>query len=84
MVSFFFANASILYKQEGGKFNAHVVKPDSTRTESSRVTTHGRDRHFVTSHLRDRLIPAVVTTRNTPGTHFNSATGRSVRQECAT
>ena len=33
----------------------------------------GRDRRFVTSLLRDRFMPAVVTARNTPGTHNNSA-----------
>ena len=34
---------------------------------------HGRDRRFVTSLLRDRFMPAVVTARNTPDTHNNSA-----------
>ena len=59
----------------GERFNANEVTNDSTRIERPRVTTHSRDRHFVTSHLRDRLKPAVVTARNTPGTHNNSATG---------
>ena len=45
------------------------------KNERPRVTTHGRDRHSVTSHLRDRLMQAVATARNTPGTHNNSATG---------
>ena len=39
------------------------------------MTLHGRDQHFVTSHLRDRLMLAVATARNTPCTHNNSATG---------
>ena len=56
------------------RFNANGVKNDSTRTERPHVTTHGRDRHSVTSQLRDRL-PAVVTAMNTPGTHNNSAAG---------
>ena len=34
---------------------------------------HGRDRRFVTSRLRDRVMLAVVTARNTPGTFNNSA-----------
>ena len=34
---------------------------------------HGRDRRFVTSLLRDRFTPAVVTARNILGTHKNSA-----------
>ena len=59
----------------GERFNVNAVTNDATRTEIPRVTTHGRDRHFVTSHLRDGLMPVVVTARNTPGTHINSATG---------
>ena len=42
---------------------------------------HGRDRHFVSSLLRKRFMPAVVTARNTPGTH-NQQCVRSVRQGC--
>ena len=57
------------------KFNASDVTADSTRTERPRVTMHGQDRHSMTSHLRDRLMSVVVTARNTPGTHNNSATG---------
>ena len=56
-------------------FNASDVIHDSTRTERPRVTKHGRDRHSVTSHLRDRLVLVVVTARNTHGTHNYSATG---------
>ena len=33
-----------------------------------------RERHSETSYLRDRLMPAVVIARNTPGTHNHSAT----------
>ena len=64
-------------RQLGERLNANNVTNDSTRTERLCVTTHGRDQHSVTSHLRDRLtcMPAVVTARNTPGTHNNSATG---------
>ena len=36
------------------RFNASDVTKDSTRPELQRVTTHGRDRHSVTSHLRDK------------------------------
>ena len=35
------------------KVNANDVTNDSTRTKRPRVATHGRDRHFVTTHLRD-------------------------------
>ena len=35
----------------------------------------GRDRRFVTSLLRDRFMPVVVTARNTPVTYNNA--GRS-------
>ena len=67
----------------GERFNGNDVTNDSTRTERPRVTKHGRDRLSVTSHLRNRLVPAVVKARNTPGTHKNSATGPgSVRQGC--
>ena len=59
----------------GEKFNANDVTNDSTRTKRPRVTTHGRDWRSVTSHLRDRLMPAVVTAGNTPVTHNSSATG---------
>ena len=45
------------------------------QTERPRVTTHGRDRHSVTSNLQDRLMSAIMTPRNTPGTHNNSASG---------
>ena len=58
----------------GERFNANDITNDSTRPERPRVTTQGRDRHFVTSHLQDRLVSVVTTAGNTPGTH-NSATG---------
>ena len=57
------------------RFNANDVTHDSTRTERPRVTTHGQDRRFVMSQLRHRFMPAVMTARNTSGTHNNSATG---------
>ena len=56
-------------------FNANDVTNDSTRSERPRLTTHGKDRHSVTSHSRDRFMPMIVTARNTSGTHKNSATG---------
>ena len=59
----------------GERFNVNDVTNESTRTERQRVTTHGRDRQDVMSHLRDRLMPAVLTARNRPGTHNNSAAG---------
>ena len=59
----------------GERFSANDIASDSARSVCSRVTTHGRDRHSVTSHLRDRLMPPVLTARNTPVTHDNSATG---------
>ena len=59
----------------GKRFNASDVIKDSTRTEHPHVTYHSRDRHSVTSHLRDRLMPAVMTASNTHGTHNNSTTG---------
>ena len=59
----------------GERFNVNDDTNDSTKTERPRVTTHERDRHFVTSHLRDRLMPAVLTARNAPGSHNNAATG---------
>ena len=59
----------------GKMFNGNDVRNDSTRTERQRVTTHGRDGHFVTSNLRDRLMSVIVTARNTPGTYNNSAAG---------
>ena len=61
--------------QDNNTFNASDVTKESTRTECPRVTTHDQDRHSVMSHLRDRLMQAVVTARNTPGTHNSSATG---------
>ena len=61
--------------QLGERFNASDVTDVSARTEHPRVTNHGRDRYFVTSHLRDRLMTVVATARNTSGTHNNSATG---------
>ena len=67
--------ASRTIRQLGERVNANDVTNDSTRTERLRVTTHGRDRHSMMSHFRDRLMPAVVTARNTPGPHNNSATG---------
>ena len=57
------------------RFNATDVRNDSTRTESPRVTTHGRNRHYATSDLQDRRMPAVLTARNTSDTHNNSAAG---------
>ena len=59
----------------GERFNVSDATNDSTRTERPRVTTHGPDRHSVTSHLRGRPMPLVVTARNTRGTHNNSVTG---------
>ena len=46
----------------------------SQMIEHPRVTTHGRGRRSVTSHLRSRLMPAVATAMITSGTHNNSAT----------
>ena len=71
------------FRRLGERCNANDVTNDSTRTECPRVTTHGQDRHSVTSYLRDRLMPAVVTARNTPGTHNNSATGPLSETGCA-
>ena len=53
-------------RQPGERSNANDVTNDSTRTKRSRVTNHGRDWHSVTLHLRDRLMPAVVTAMNIP------------------
>ena len=52
------------------KFNANDIINDSIRTQRQCVATQGHDRHSVASHLRDRLMPAVVTASNTPGTQF--------------
>ena len=68
-------SASRITRRLGERFNANGITNDSTRTECPCVTTHDRDQHSVTSHLRDRLLPAVVTARNIPGTRNNSATG---------
>ena len=56
------------------RFNANDVTNDSIRIERPRVTTNGRDWHFVRSHLRDRLMQVVVKAKTTPGTHNNTAT----------
>ena len=64
----------------GERFNTNDITNYSTRTERMRVTTHGRDRYSATTHLRDRLMPAVVTARTTPGIQQMV---RSVRQGCA-
>ena len=55
----------------GERFNVIDVTNNSTRTERSRVTT----RRFMASHWRDRPMPVVISTRNTPGTYNSSATG---------
>ena len=59
----------------GERFSANDVTNESPRTERPRATSHDLDRYSVTLHLRDRLMPAVVTARKTLGTHNNSATG---------
>ena len=56
-------------------FNIGDVTNDSLITECPRVITHCGDRHFVTSHLRDRLMPAVVPVSNAPGSHAIPASG---------
>ena len=48
-------------------FNATGVQTDRPISLRLRVTMRGRDRRFVTSLVRDRFMPAVVTARNTPG-----------------
>ena len=49
-----------------------MIQQEPNRT---RVAIHGRDRHFVSLHVRDRFIPVVMTASNTSSTHNNSATG---------
>ena len=58
----------------GARFDANGVTNDATRSDRPRVTTHCQDRHYVTAHLQDKLMPAVLTARNISGTHNNSAT----------
>lgn len=60
------------------RFNATGVTNDRPRSGRPRVTTRGQDRYIVTSHLRDRFMPAVVTARNTPGTHNNRISAQTV------
>ena len=59
-------------------FNATGVTNDRPRSGRSRVTTRGEDRYILTSHLRDRYMPAVATSRNTPGTHNNRISAQTV------
>ena len=66
---------SSIIRRFGVRFNANDVRNDSTRTERPIVATDGRDWHSVTSHVKNRLMPVVVTARNAPRTHSNSATG---------
>ena len=60
------------------RFNTTGETKDRPRSGRPRVTTRGQDRYIVTSHLRDRFLPASVTARNTPGTHNNRISGKTV------
>ena len=60
-------------RRPGKRFNVNDVTNDSTRTDVP-VLLLTAEIGPVTSNLPSDM-PAVVTARNTPGTHNNSATG---------
>ena len=66
---------STIYRliQRHQQTNADADRPRSGRP---RVTSERQDRHTVTSHLRDRLLPAYPTAQQTIGTH-----GRPTRND---